>query len=256
MTEPAINTLSEIVESKVTTDKNDKNRSILTWFTSHWRNIFSEFISTLMLVLLGCMGALPIPGMNSVVYTPLGFGMVVMFNVQIFGHISGAYMNPAVTLATVIWGSVSLPLGIAYVIIQCLGATAGYGILNALVFMDLAANGVCVSQTLSGQNVLQSLGIEIIITAALIFINCAIWDPVNKDKQDSASIKFGLTIVGLSLVAGPLTGASMNPARSLGPAIWTNIWTEHWIYWVGPFVGSTFAAVLYKFIFLEKLKEN
>ncbi|KAJ8733218.1 hypothetical protein PYW08_001516 [Mythimna loreyi] len=230
--------------------------SLTTWCKAHWRGILSEFLSTLMLILLGCMSCVPVPGIDTSIYAPFAFGCVVMFNIQIFGHISGAFMNPTVTLASVIWGSTSIGLGVAYVVAECVGAVLGYGILIALSPIDLVSSGVCVTKPYTGVTVLQTLGIEICITAALSFICMSVWDPVNEHKQDSTAIKFGVTILGLSFVAGSLTGASMNPARSLGPAVWTGQWTQHWAYWVGPLTGSGLAAVMYKYVFFRRLRDE
>lgn len=226
---------------------------LFNWLKANWRGILSEFLSTLMLVLLGCMSCVPVPGIDTSIYAPFAFGCVVMFNVQIFGHISGAFMNPSVTLASVIWGRTSIGLGIVYVIVECAGAILGYRILLALSPIDLVAASVCVTKPYTRVTVLQTLGIEISITAALSFVCMSVWDPVNQHKQDSTSLKFGVTILGLSLVAGPLTGASMNPARSLGPAVWTGDWKQHWAYWVGPLVGSGLASVFYKYVFFKRL---
>ncbi|CAD0197448.1 unnamed protein product [Chrysodeixis includens] len=220
--------------------------SILTWCDENWRKIVSELLATMMLVLFGCMACIPVPGINTTLNGPFAFGFIVMLNIQIFGHISGAFMNPAVTLAAVIWGSTSIGLGIAYTIAECVGSILGYGILVAVSSFNLEQGGVCVTRPYPGQNVFQSLGIEIAISAALGLINCGVWDPVNQLKQDSAPIKFGLAITGLSFVGGPLTGASMNPARTLGPAVWTNHWTQHWVYWVGPLIGCGVTALTYK----------
>ncbi|KAJ8733219.1 hypothetical protein PYW08_001517 [Mythimna loreyi] len=250
MTVPPITQLA--TEFKITAENEVAKSTMRSWCKSSWRGIASEFLSTSMLVLFGCMSCIPVEGINMSIYSPFGFGFVVMFNIQIFGHISGAYMNPAVTLAAMIWGSISVPVGICYMIVECAGALVGFGILSTLSPVDVGPNNVCVTAPHIGLNDFQSLGIEIALTAALIFINCGVWDPINATKQDSAPIKFGLTIVGLSLVGGPLTGASMNPARSLGPAVWTGYWDHQWIYWVGPFIGSVVSVLIYKYVFLKK----
>uniref|UniRef100_A0A2A4ITK6 Aquaporin n=1 Tax=Heliothis virescens TaxID=7102 RepID=A0A2A4ITK6_HELVI len=250
MTVPPIPQL--VTELKITQDDQPTKWSLKSWWNDSWRGILSELLSTMMLVLFGCMSCLPIEGINTTIYAPFGFGFMVMLNIQIFGHISGAYMNPAITIAAMIWGSVPITVGIIYIIVECIGAVLGYGILMALSPLDLVAGSVCVSIPYAGLGDLQSLGVELALTVALTFINCGIWDPINASKQDSAPIKFGLTIVGLSLVGGPLTGASMNPARTLAPAVWTGLWAHQWVYWIGPCVGSTLAVIFYKKIFLRK----
>uniref|UniRef100_A0A2A4ITP2 Aquaporin n=1 Tax=Heliothis virescens TaxID=7102 RepID=A0A2A4ITP2_HELVI len=199
------------------------------------------------------MSCVPAPGTDASVYPAFGFGSAVMFNVQIFGHISGAHMNPAVTLASVIWGGTSLVLGIFYVIAQCAGSTAGYGMLILVCPIELLEGGVCVTRLIDGMSPYQALGVEISITSALCFVCMSVWDPVNEKKVDSIPLKFGVTILGLIFIAGPLTGASMNPARSLGPAVWSQQWAHQWLYWVGPLLGGGLAAVIYKYVLMKKL---
>lgn len=245
-------TLVDIIASKPVPDK-PKSTLVSAWCSEQWKPILAEFVSTAMLLFFGCMSTVPIDGLTeqNPIYSPLGFGLTVLINVQIFSHLSGAHMNPAVTLAAIIWGNTSISLGIFYVIVQVMGATVGYGILVGLAPMDVTVNGICLTVPHPGLNDTQTLAIETILTGTLCFLCCALWDPVNNQKQDSAAIKFGFAIMGLSVAGGPLTGASMNPARSLGPAIWTGIWTAHWTYWVGPFAGSALATTMYKFVFLR-----
>lgn len=78
---------------------------------------------------------------------------------------------------------------------------------------------------------------------------CAIWDPRNSKNSDSVAIKFGLIVCALATIVGPYTGCSMNPARSFAPALWNAHWTNNWIYWVGPVVGSLLASLSYKLIY-------
>ncbi|CAG4992816.1 unnamed protein product [Parnassius apollo] len=165
-------------------------------------------------------------------------------------------MNPVVTLASVLWGKMSIAAGIAYILAQFAGSIAGYGILVAVSPVDLTTDGICTTQPHVQLTVPQALGIEVILTAALNFINCAVWDPVNKDSLESVSLKIGFTIAGLSIAGGPFTGASMNPARSLGPALWTSTWNAHWVYWIGPLLGGSLSAILYKYTWLKEGSNN
>lgn len=247
---PNAQAVVEVIENKMNSEKSKP----LNWCRQQWRPILAELISTMLLVIFGCMACIPLEGFDPQppMYAPFAFGFAVLFNIQIFGHISGAHMNPSVTLAALIWNKMTFPLTIAYVIAQCAGATLGYGILVGVSPMDLTGDGVCLTLPHVNNNVFHTLGIEMLLTSALSFLNCAFWDPTNIDKQESLPIKFGLTIAGLSLAGGPWTGASLNPARSLGPAVWTGVWTMHWVYWVGPLIGSAIAAILYKYIWLQK----
>lgn len=253
---PQLVAVIDVTETKVAPNK-PKTNTLTGWFSAQWKAILAELVSTMLLVLFGCMSCIPIEGLTqqSPLYAPLGFGLAVMFNIQIFGHISGAHMNPAVTLAAVIWGGTTVAVGFAFFIVQCLGAFIGYGILIGLSPVDLSLGGICVTLPHHALTQFQSLGVEIVLTAALVFVCCGLWDPVNAHKQDSVPIKFGLTIAGISIAGGPLTGASMNPARTLGPALWTGIWTYHWVYWAGPFVGSVIAVLFYKLFFLNRTRQ-
>ncbi|CAH0407280.1 unnamed protein product [Chilo suppressalis] len=233
--------------------------SITKWVSTQWKGIIAEFTATMFLITFGCMSTIPITGLlggNPPMYAALTFGMTVMFNIQIFGHLSGAYMNPFVTVAAVLFGKISVCVGVAYIIAEIVGATLGYGILIGVAPIDVAGEGLCVTLPHPNINEWQALGIEMVLSAALSLVNCAVWDPVNETRQDSVPLKFALTIAGLSFAGGPLTGASMNPARSFGPALWSNRWDIHWVYWVGPFVGGIIPAVFYKYVWLQKVESK
>lgn len=240
-----------VVEVKQSGEEPAPKRSVLQWWKRNWRNLLSEFVSTFSLLFFGCMSCLPLDGyeITPPIYGAIGFGLVVLINVQTFGHLSGAHMNPSVTLASVLWGQTPPVLGFIYLIIQCLGATCGYWLLVTLSPSDVST-GFCVTQPKTGLMILQAFGIEVMLTTALIFLCCCLWDPVNKDKLESVAIKFGMAIIGLSICGGPLTGASMNPARSLGPAIVSGNYNALWIYCCGPFLGALVALFVYKYIWL------
>lgn len=224
-----------------------------------WRIILGEFVATSMLMSFGCLTCLSLDGSheNPPLYTPIGFGMIIILCVQVFGHISGALMNPVMSLTAVICGKISTSLGIALSIAQCAGATFGYGILVILSPINVVSGGTCVTQPHAGHTMFQAVFVEIFFTAALSLIVCSMWDPVNETKTEANSLKFGLVIIGLALASGPLGGVSMNPARSLGPAIWTGKWKAHWLYWIGPYIGAIVSTIFYKYVWMavEKSKE-
>uniref|UniRef100_A0A1L8EAI5 Putative aquaporin aqpcic-like protein n=1 Tax=Haematobia irritans TaxID=7368 RepID=A0A1L8EAI5_HAEIR len=227
----------------------------LSWF-------LAEFIGTSMLMLFGCMGCMDteiFPSNN--LTRSLNFGLVVLVIVQCFACCSGAHFNPAVSLAAYIYDILSLPMTLAYVSAQILGAYCGYGLL--IVFLPAnviqvpgGSSGLCVTGVNAEIDVWQGLGIEICITMALVFVCCSVWDPRNKHQQDSVALRFGFAVACLSITAGPITGASMNPARSLGPAIWHNDFRNHWIYWIGPLSAAIIASSIYKFLFRREVPEE
>ncbi|KAH8300327.1 hypothetical protein KR044_012948 [Drosophila immigrans] len=217
--------------------------------------VFGELLATAMLMFLGCMGcAKTSTFINSHLQCSINFGFVVLICIQCFGCVSGAHLNPAVTLANYIYRLISLPMAIAYFVAQMLGAFIGYGLVKAslpdnVVCSSETPEGVCITALADGISVGQGVLIEFLITSVLIMICCAVWDPRNAKFGDSTGIRFGLAIGCISMTAGQFTGASMNPARSFAPAVWNNAWEHHWIYWVGPLVGAAFASFLYKHVF-------
>ncbi|XP_045453900.1 aquaporin-like [Melitaea cinxia] len=224
-----------------------------SWWTNHWRAILGELIVTALLIFFGCLGCVPIEGLPvTPLYSPAGFGLITLLLVQSFAHISGSHMNPCVTLGAMILNKIPIPLGIAYIIVQICGAILGYGILVGLSPTDVVTDGVCANHPHLKHSIYQTLGAEIIFTGTLMLIVCALWDPVNEEKNETVPIKFGLALSGLAICSGPLAGVSMNPARSFGPAVWTGIWTAHWVYWVGPTLGIALSAWFYKLVWLKK----
>ncbi|XP_053603606.1 aquaporin-like [Plodia interpunctella] len=228
-------------------------KTIATWYCSQWKAIVAEFVAMVFLMSFGCMSGIPLEGFDVLppLQGPLGFGLTVMMNIQIFGHLSGAYMNPFVAIIACIFGKISIVLTIIYIIIECLGSIVGYAIVMSVSSYDMVENEVCLTLPHARINEYQTLGVEIILSAALSLLNCALWDPQYAARQDSAAIKFGLSIIVLSIAGGHLTGASMNPARTLGPAFWNGRWDAHWVYWVGPMVGGILPAIFYKYVWLK-----
>ncbi|XP_049822301.1 aquaporin AQPcic isoform X2 [Aethina tumida] len=211
----------------------------------------SEFSGTLFLILLTCMGCTL---KSELTYIQLCFnaGLVVMAIIHILGPISGALVNPVVSLAYWMFGKCSVMDMLVYIVAQILGSIAGYGILMVLtpkLYYD--ENDHCMNLPSNLIDEWQGFGVEVVLTFVLMLANCATWDPKNKHISDSVSLRIGLTVVILNLVGNSYTGASMNPARSFGPAIWNNNWTSFWIYIFGPLIGGVLGTVFYKYILLK-----
>lgn len=219
----------------------------------------AEVVGTGMLIFLGCMGT--VVGMSHSPHPHLlvafAFGLAVMICIQIMAHISKAHLNPAVTFSLVVIGDLNIPLAGVYIVSQVIGATLGYGVLIAItpdrVLKEHSPNGTCCAMCVTLVNPdmtpLQGLLAEFLVTSILVLVVCSVFDRRNARNTDSVSIKFGLTVAAIAMNEGPYTGGSMNPARSFGPAIWTGVWENHWVYWVGPLAAGLLTSAFYRFVF-------
>nr|QRN45646.1 AQP4 [Bostrychus sinensis] len=216
------------------------------WTKDFWRAVSAEYVATLIFVLLGVGSTInwhagkDNPPPADLVLISLCFGLSIATMVQCFGHISGGHINPAVTAAMVVTRKLSLAKALFYVVAQCLGAITGAGILF-MVTPAAVRGSFGVNNVNSDISVGHGLLVEIIITFELVFTVFATCDPKRNDLGGSAALAIGLAI--------PYTGASMNPARSLGPAVITLRFENHWVYWLGPILGGIIAAGLYEYLY-------
>jgi MIP family channel proteins len=211
------------------------------------QKLTAEFIGTFALVFVGCGAIVVASG-----YEPaLGhggvcaaFGLVIMVMINATGHISGAHFNPAVTFAFAVAGRFRWKEVPGYWMAQVGGAVLAATLLQ-LVLGDNASLGA----TIPREDLLwwKALLIETIFTFFLMFVIISVATD-SRAVGPLAGLAIGGTVALAALVAGPLTGASMNPARSLGPALVSGTWTDFWLYLVGPFGGATLGALIYELI--------
>ncbi|WP_427159904.1 MIP/aquaporin family protein [Aliinostoc sp. HNIBRCY26] len=209
----------------------------------HQSEILAEAIGTFILVFAGT-GAVMVNQISQGAVTHLGiscvFGAVVAALIYSLGHISGAHFNPAVTLA--FWTSGFFPKRrvLPYILAQLLGAIAASSLL--LLSLGRVAN---LGATLPlNSNWLQSFILEIVLTFILMFVIFG----SGLDRRAHigfAGLAIGLTVGIEAAFMGPITGASMNPARSFAPAFVGGIWQHHWLYWVAPILGAQLAVIIY-----------
>lgn len=201
--------------------------------------LIAECIGTFALIFIGAgAGALNV-GLVGVAFA---HGLVVLGFCYAYGHFSGNHINPAVTIGLLAAGEISVAKAAAYIASQLIG-----GILGAftLSFCLGASAGTLGATTLTpGVSPLQGLVIEAILTFFLV--NTILNAAVSGKAGGHAGLAIGLTLVFAILMGGPLTGASLNPARTLGPAIVTGNFADLWVYLVGPPIGAIAAALLYK----------
>ena len=209
---------------------------------SSWRRAAAECVGTFALVTGGC-GAIMVNSATGALGhggVAASFGLVIMVMIAAVGHLSGTHFNPAVTLAFALTRHFSWRDVPHYLMGQLLGAVAGALVLRAS-FGPAAGLGA----TVPAGSPLQALGIETLLTAVLMFVIISVATDTRAVGQ-LAAIAIGGTVALDALWGGPVTGASMNPARSFGPALVAGLWRAHWVYWVGPIVGAILGAVLYQ----------
>ncbi|MEM8676891.1 MAG: MIP/aquaporin family protein [Cyanobacteria bacterium P01_G01_bin.67] len=212
----------------------------------YWKEAITEFIGTFILVFAG-PGAVMVDSISNGDLSHLGvsfvFGAVVAAVIYTTQHISEAHINPAVTLAFWTSGFFARQKVIPYIVAQCLGAIAASGLL--LLTLGNVAN---LGATLPlADNWLQSLILETVLTFILMFV--ILGSGLDRRAPSGfAGLAIGLTVGLEAAFMGPITGASMNPARSLGPAFVGGIWQHHWLYWVAPIVGAQLAVLVYRYL--------
>jgi aquaporin TIP len=208
------------------------------------RKLIVEFIGPFALVYMGA-GAIIATGGKDLVAIALAHGLAIALLIASAGHISGGVYNPALTVGLVAARRLSVPLGIAYIIVQLLGGAVGAALLK-LSFDAQAIDSVQLGTPLLGANVSAGQGVlvEAILTFFLMFavFGTAI-DP--RGPKIIAGLVIGLIITMDIFAGGGLTGAAMNPARWFGPALIQGVWANGWVYWVGPIIGAVIAALLY-----------
>lgn len=208
------------------------------------RRAGAELIGTYGLVTAGC-GAIMVnalTGSLTHVGVALTFGLIITVMIAATGHISGAHFNPSVTIAFALTRHFSWREVPVYIASQFFGAILGAGTLR-LMFGDVAQLGV----TLPAGSTLQSFMLEILLTAVLMFVIIAVATDT-RAVGETAALAIGFTVALDALWGGPISGASMNPARSLGPALVAGIWTDQWIYVLAPVIGASLGAVVYQIV--------
>lgn len=211
---------------------------------NQWRRASAEMVGTYALVTAGC-GAIMVNAETAVlghIGVAATFGLIVMVMIAATGHISGAHFNPAVTVAFAItrhfpWRDVPFYVG---------GQVSG-ALLAALTLRLVIGDVANVGMTLPTGSVGQSFGMEILLTAVLMFVIIAVATDT-RAVGETAALAIGATVALDALWGGPVSGASMNPARSIGPALVAGIWTHQWVYILAPLIGAVLGGLAYQLI--------
>ncbi|MBI3286529.1 MAG: MIP family channel protein [Chloroflexi bacterium] len=212
-----------------------------------WRPALAEFLGTFALVFIGA-GAVVAGG--GTLEIALAFGLTLMAMSYALGHISGTHINPAVTLAMLLADKIEAAVAGTYILAQLFGAVVA-GVVLKLVSPDQIAAATHLGTTRLADHLSAPQGV--LIEAVLTFLLVLTIFGVAVDERGStplAGLAIGLVLTLDILMGGPLTGASMNPARSLGPALASGFWDDHLVYWIGPLLGAAAASLLYQAAFL------
>ena len=211
----------------------------------------AEFIGTLVLVLFGT-GIAVVSG-GDLVATALAFGLAIVAMAYVIGDVSGCHVNPAVSLAMLIRGDIDIVDFCFYVISQVLGALAGAGILYLILSgtdLGTAALGTNGFGELSSTNIsiFGALAVEIVLT--FVFIYTILGVTSDKKYANVSGLVIGLTLTFVHLLGINLTGTSVNPARSLGPAIIAggDAFSQVWLFIIAPLIGACLAAVVFRLL--------
>ena len=223
------------------------------------KKYIAEFIGTFTLVFIGCGSTAltgGVTGFLGILGIAFAFGLSVVAMSYAIGHISGCHINPAISLAKLITKELSVKDFFGYMISQVLGGIAGSGflyyLLTSLEGVDIAQIGLGTNgfdkASAIGLGMIPSLLVEIVLTFLFVFTVCQV--TTRKDYKSTAGLIAGLALVLVHIIGIPLTGTSVNPARSLAPALFLQGTTlsQVWIFIVGPSIGGALAGIVYLFL--------
>ncbi len=216
----------------------------------------AEFVGTLALIFIGagsiCANQF-LGGDVGLVGIAFAHGLTIAVMVTAIGHISGGHINPAVTIGA--WAAGKIPTREAFIywMAQLAGGVAGAALL-VLAFdpATRAAVNLGTPALASGVTLFQGIVVEVLLTFFLVFTVFATAIDDRGAFKIVGGFAIGMVVTFDILAGGALTGASMNPARSFGPAVVANFWTAHFVYWVGPLAGGLLAGVFYNGVFLRR----
>jgi aquaporin Z len=231
-----------------------------------WKAAVAEFVGPFTLVAAGVGAIISTQNLadgGNLVAVALAHGLAIGLMVAALGHISGGHFNPAVTISMLATGEVSVTRAASYIGAQLLGGIAGAGILTFIfpalndpaLGISLGRNETSVNLGVPGLGAGITPGGAVLMEAVMTFFLVLVIFGVAVDPRGPrpiAGLAIGLTITMDILAGGRVTGAAMNPARALGPAVVQQDFTNWWIYWVGPIIGGVVAAFAYKYIWLSQ----
>ncbi|MBR7003023.1 MAG: MIP family channel protein [Neisseriaceae bacterium] len=222
------------------------------------KKYLAEMFGTMVLVLMGCgvavsLGCDPVANIPAVVGTALAFGLSVVAMAYTIGGVSGCHINPAITLGVLLSGRMEAKDAVMYMLFQVIGAFIGSALLFALTANVDGLSGTGANDLQAGVSVIGGLLAEVVFTFVFVLVVLGATAKANGATNNLAGLAIGLALVLVHLVCIRYTGTSVNPARSIAPAVFQggSAMANVWIFIVGPFVGGALAALAWKIIDTE-----
>ncbi len=215
---------------------------------------FAEFVGAFALIFVGA-GSIVATGGSNLTAIALAHGLVIAVMASAVGHISGGHFNPAVTLGFLLARRIDGRIAVAYWVAQFTAATLAALLLRGLVpkaqadAVKLGAPGLG-----PGTSAGQGLAIEIVLTFFLVWVIFATAADPRGAFGSIAGLAIGFTITLDIFMGGPYTGAAMNPARAFGPELVQNVWSNAWVWYLGPLIGGALAALAYEWLYLSPVE--
>ncbi len=214
---------------------------------------FAEFVGTFALVFIG-VGSIVATGGHDLTAIALAHGLAIGVMASAVGHISGGHFNPAVTLGFLVTRRIDARLAAAYWFAQITAAILGALLIQGfLPERGVDAVDLGTPQLGSGISAGQGLGIEVVLTFFLVWVIFATAADPRGAFRSVAGLAIGFTITLDIYMGGPFTGAAMNPARALGPQLVQGVWSDAWVWYLGPVIGAVLAALVYEWLYLRPL---
>ena len=224
------------------------------------RKYLAELIGTFVLVLIGCGSAVFAGPQIGYAGIAAAFGVAVLAMVYAIGNISGCHINPAISVAMLIAGKMKVKDAGIYILMQCVGAIIAAAVLLAIATgmpgYEISVNGLGQNgydeYSPGGFTLTACLVAEIILTMVFLLI---VFGSTSKNAPEGfAGISIGLSLMMVHLVGIPITGTSVNPARSLGPALFVggDAIGQLWLFWTAPLIGGIIAALIWRYMLDEK----
>ncbi|XP_030630059.1 aquaporin-8a.1 [Chanos chanos] len=222
-----------------TAEANQEPRRTVTIFERYIQPCVAELVGSTLFIFIGCVSVIGNVGVAGSIQPALAHGLALGIAITVFGEISGAHFNPAVSVCVYLVGGMELMLLVPYIVAQLAGGLIAAG-LAKLVSSNVAfeiATGAAFTTVKSNSEIGMATVAEMIMT---LFLTMVVSMGAVNGRTRTPLVPFciGLTVTADILAGGGISGACMNPARAFGPAVVANYWTYHWIYWVGPLAGA------------------